>query len=233
MADTINARHKVKRDTTAHWNSATGFVPLDGEIIVYTDYQVSEREVNIYDPSLNPIEQGAIGSSDGQDTSSGTRLRTRGYIPVSPSTEYKIDTDMARVFVLEYGFNWSGGAPTYLNVYSGWKDAPYTFTTSGSTLFIRIVLDNNNSSVTTSDFGWMTLVDPTQTVTTIIPGIKIGSGNAYVQDLAFIDEDTRRTLAEHIEDLDIHVTAEEKAFWNNKVNTEDTVVGETLVFTRT
>lgn len=233
MADTINARIKVKRDTTAHWDSATGFIPLEGEIIVYTDYQVSEREVNLYDRTANPIEQGAIGSSDGQNTSSGTRLRTRGYISVSPSTEYKIDTDMARVFVLEYGFNWGGGAPTYLNVYSGWKDAPYTFTTSGSTLFIRIVLDNNNSSVTTSDFGWMTLVDPTQTVTTVIQGIKIGSGNAYVQDLAFIDEDTRRTLAEHIEDLDIHVTAEEKAFWNNKVTTEDTVVNETLVFKRT
>lgn len=36
---TINTRIKLKRDTTAHWNAATGFIPLAGEVIIYTDYR--------------------------------------------------------------------------------------------------------------------------------------------------------------------------------------------------
>lgn len=47
-----------------------------------------------------------------------------------------------------------------------------------------------------------------------VPGIKIGDGNAYVIDLPFID----LKMEEHINDLSIHVTALEKAFWNNKVS---------------
>ena len=61
-----------------------------------------------------------------------------------------------------------------------------------------------------------------------IPGIKIGDGKAYLIDLPFSDE----LMIAHINDLGIHVTAEEKEFWNNKVRTYmDTVEGEQLVFT--
>lgn len=61
-----------------------------------------------------------------------------------------------------------------------------------------------------------------------IPGIKIGDGKAYLIDLPFSDE----LMIAHINDLGIHVTAEEKKFWNNKVRTYmDTVEGEQLVFT--
>lgn len=35
----INTRIQLKRDTTANWNAAIGFVPLEGEIIIYTDYR--------------------------------------------------------------------------------------------------------------------------------------------------------------------------------------------------
>lgn len=224
--DTVNGRIKLKRDTTANWNAATGFVPLEGEVIIYTDYQVTQKEVNNYDPEANPIEQGAISSSNGADTTSGTRVRTNGYVTVSPSTEYTVSTNMARVFVLYYRYG------SYMNQYSGWQNAPYTFTVPTGANQIRVVLDNNNASVTPSDFEWMRIVDPTQTVTTTIPGIKIGSGNAYVQDLAFIDEDTRKTLAEHIDDWDVHVTTADRTFWNNKVTTVDSVVDETLIFTR-
>lgn len=61
-----------------------------------------------------------------------------------------------------------------------------------------------------------------------IPGIKIGDGKAYLIDLPFSDE----LMIAHINDLGIHVTSEEKEFWNNKVRTYmDTVEGEQLVFT--
>ena len=111
MEKTITARIKSKRDTTANWNAQVGFIPLDGEIIIYTDYK--------------------------------TKIYT----------------------VEEYG------------------------------------------------------EQVTKTVN--IPGIKIGTGNAYVQDLAFIDDDTRDILMAHINNSDLHVTMAEKGFWNNKINIDD------------
>ena len=61
----------------------------------------------------------------------------------------------------------------------------------------------------------------TVTKTVNIPNIKIGTGNAYVQDLAFVDEKTREILMDHIRNQDIHVTLAEKLFWNNKINVDD------------
>ena len=56
-----------------------------------------------------------------------------------------------------------------------------------------------------------------------IPNIKIGTGNAYVQDLEFVDAGTRDILLKHIENLDLHTTLQEKVFWNNKINVDDAV----------
>ena len=129
MSATINTRIQLKRDTTENWNNAVGFIPLAGEVIVYTDYE------------------------------------TKTY-----QTE-------------EYG--------------------------------------------------------ETVTKTVQIPNIKIGTGNAYVQDLAFVDEKTRDILMAHIQDYDIHVTLQEKVFWNNKINVDDAaeqvsgeLADETLILNR-
>ena len=77
------------------------------------------------------------------------------------------------------------------------------------------------------------------TKTALIPNVKVGTGNAYVQDLAFVDEKTRDILMTHINDHDIHVTLQEKIFWNNKVNIDDAYAqihqeleDETLIFNR-
>lgn len=59
-----------------------------------------------------------------------------------------------------------------------------------------------------------------------IAGIKVGDGNAYVIDLPFIDE----VYMDHISNTTIHVTAEEKVFWNNKLNCY--YGGETLILNR-
>lgn len=129
MSATVNTRIQLKRDTTENWNNAVGFIPLAGEVIVYTDYE------------------------------------TKTY-----QTE-------------EYG--------------------------------------------------------ETVTKTVQIPNIKIGTGNAYVQDLAFVDEKTRDILMAHIQDYDIHVTLQEKVFWNNKINVDDAaeqvsgeLADETLILNR-
>lgn len=111
MSATVNTRIQLKRDTTEHWNNARGFIPLAGEVIVYTDYETKTYTVE------------------------------------------------------EYG--------------------------------------------------------ETITKTVEIPNIKVGTGNAYVQDLPFVDEKTRDILMEHINNHDIHVTLQEKLFWNNKINIDD------------
>ena len=70
--------------------------------------------------------------------------------------------------------------------------------------------------------------------TRYIPGIKIGSGNAYVQDLAFMGEAESDRLFAHIHNTVMHTTITEKLFWDNKLNVTDAqeVVGETLIFNR-
>ena len=79
----------------------------------------------------------------------------------------------------------------------------------------------------------------TVTKTANIPNIKIGTGNAYVQDLAFVDERTRKLILDHINDQEVHTTLAEKLFWNNKLNmddSEDIIHGElsdeTLILNR-
>lgn len=75
--------------------------------------------------------------------------------------------------------------------------------------------------------------------TVYIPGIKIGSGNGYVQDLAFVsggsgsDGDSELLFA-HIADTIVHVTQGERDYWNNKLNVTDAqeVIGESLIFNR-
>lgn len=125
----IDARIQLKRDTTENWNNARGFIPREGEVIIYTDYETKTYTVE------------------------------------------------------EYG--------------------------------------------------------ETVTKTVQIPNIKIGTGNAYVQDLPFVDEKTRDILMEHINNHDIHVTLQDKLFWNNKVNIDDAYAqiygeleDETLIFNR-
>lgn len=70
--------------------------------------------------------------------------------------------------------------------------------------------------------------------TIFIPGIKIGGGNGYVQDLAFVGDDIAEQLMAHINNNVRHITDAERDFWNNKINVDDEeeVVGEVLIFNR-
>ena len=107
MGATINTRIQQKRDSTAAWNAARGFIPLQGELIIYNDYKTIQKEI---DGELRTVQ---------------------------------------------------------------------------------------------------------------IPGVKIGDGQTYVQDLPFIDEELRDKVMMHINNPDIHVTLQEKIFWNNKLNVND------------
>ena len=67
-----------------------------------------------------------------------------------------------------------------------------------------------------------------------VPGIKIGDGNAYLIDLPFVGNDQRyailQELRNHTNDWTIHVSPEDRSFWDNKLNC--TQSGETLVLNR-
>lgn len=81
-----------------------------------------------------------------------------------------------------------------------------------------------------SDYS-TTLVDG---VPTPLPAMKIGSGNAFVQDLAFVTGSENLEVLEHINNTIIHITEFERRKWNEKLNVNDSqeVIGETLVFNR-
>lgn len=70
--------------------------------------------------------------------------------------------------------------------------------------------------------------------TITVPGIKISDGFAYVTSLPFVGDDViaavRIELNNHINDNVRHITADERTFWNNKLNT--LMDGETLVLNR-
>ena len=70
--------------------------------------------------------------------------------------------------------------------------------------------------------------------TVYVPGIKVGDGQAYVQDLPFVDDELRQIIMDHITNENIHVTLREKLFWNNKLNVDDNaeLVDGALIFNR-
>ena len=66
----------------------------------------------------------------------------------------------------------------------------------------------------------------------VVPGVKVGSGNAFLADLAFLGEKEQFELLKHIADTEKHTSIEEKKRWDNKLNLEDEVEDENLVFNR-
>jgi len=143
--DAIKTRIKLKRDTTQGWNEASGFIPLKGEMVIYTDWK----------------------------------------------PKYVVDID-----------------------------GRYVLDQQGNKF--RCFVDNEPQ---------------------FIPGLKVGDGKAYVQDLPFVDEELRARLIEHIEDHEVHLLTGEREFWNSKVDIideDDIIYSEsdgdgnytTLIFTR-
>lgn len=67
-----------------------------------------------------------------------------------------------------------------------------------------------------------------------VPAIKIGDGNAYVVDLPFTSDYILKLLLNHTNNSGIHVTLQEKQFWNNKVTAfVDNSDPEKLVLSKT
>lgn len=65
-----------------------------------------------------------------------------------------------------------------------------------------------------------------------IPGVKIGDGLAYCVDLPFVGDEIFSALNSHTSNTVVHITAEERTKWNNKINCADSVDNETLILNR-
>ena len=66
-----------------------------------------------------------------------------------------------------------------------------------------------------------------------LPAIKIGDGAAYLIDTPFIDSIMMEELTKHINDTEIHVSAADRARWDNKVRVYASaqVEDEQIIFT--
>lgn len=64
-----------------------------------------------------------------------------------------------------------------------------------------------------------------------IPSFKLGDGNAYIADLPYATVD-EQTFLNHVNDTTVHITQQEREFWNNKNRCEiDDDNAECLVMT--
>lgn len=64
--------------------------------------------------------------------------------------------------------------------------------------------------------------------------MKVGDGKSFIFNLPFVSDSIKQLLENHIQNKDIHVTPQEKEFWSNKVNINNTsgVIENTLIFNR-
>ena len=76
-----------------------------------------------------------------------------------------------------------------------------------------------------TDWGSITETVNNTEVTKNVPAVKVADGSTPAVDLAFIGDD-------HIKDLVRHITAAERASWNNKITCENTVTNNNLILTR-
>lgn len=67
--------------------------------------------------------------------------------------------------------------------------------------------------------GTIVIYEDYKTVNDVVyPAIKVADGSAYIVDQPFVGDDVAMSLLNHITDKVIHVTNEERDFWNNKVS---------------
>ena len=171
--NTIKTRIQLKNDTEENWNNAINFVPLKGEVIIY--------------------------SADGAHPF--CRLKVGNGITTVSDLPFIYSNTLDKELVI--------GTTAQLN-----SDISY-IPQKGE---VRLYLDKT------------TITQDGQTIT--IPGIKVGDGLAYGVDLPFLGDDILQQLLDHIANTTLHITQQERIFWNNKINCEDEVSEETLILNR-
>lgn len=119
------------------------------------------------------------------------------------------------------------------------KEISISLERGGSSGFAKAVMDTtenwNNDLLYIPEKGLIVVYSDKGTIirdgqTINVAGIKIGDGNSYLVDLPFIGDEWATIMEDHIRDTNIHVTLEEKTFWNNKLNIN--LIEENLILNR-
>lgn len=92
-------------------------------------------------------------------------------------------------------------------------------------IFYKTTAEWNSNPLVISEEGAIYIYsDYRNSNNTNMPGIKIGDGLAYIIDLPFITDvsveaitNITSLLNNHIASTDVHITSEDRDFWNNKV----------------
>lgn len=134
-----------------------------------------------------------------------TTTENEQVVPITFSSNPQVNLDFGSVVMIDK----QGGEK---NIYYGsteyWNNQPRLIAERGCLYIYR---------------DWKTLEDGK-----LLAGIKIGDGSSYLIDMPFTDE----IWQEHVDDMIIHITQEEREFWNNKVRCYiDNIDGENLIFT--
>ena len=67
-----------------------------------------------------------------------------------------------------------------------------------------------------------------------VAGLKIGDGTSYLIDMPFVNDSASAVVFDHVANRDIHITDDERRFWNNKVSSYvDDSDEENLVLSKT
>ena len=178
----------------------------------YAFYDKNGNAINYYTFHSDPeLEENEIIEFEFQVPVGAVTFRTTLFDKI---TEEEFHCDTGKVYVEETMF---GGVGAKYNTTYYWENAIGYKPSAG-----EIIVYSDYKTITKNG----------ETVT--VPGIKIGSGNAYVQDLAFLGEYDASLLIDHILNTGIHVTSAEKSFWSNKLNVNDDteVVNEILILNR-
>lgn len=166
--NTVKARIQLKNDTEANWARAQNFVPLPGEIIIYSA------------DDFTPFSRIKIG--DGQTS--------------------VVNLPFLHATALNIQYN----TTEYWNANGRWIPA------AGEV----VIYSDGNTSITDG-------------IMYVSPAFKIGDGETYLIDLPYAYSNN---FQGHIDNTNIHVSAEDRAFWDNKLNLDDVVINETLLLNR-
>ena len=216
---TISARFKVRRDTTANWNAAIGFIPLEGEVIVYTDYKtITEGNVTKYVPGIK------IGSGNAyvQDLAFVGEADMRQILTALNGKQDVIDSNHK----LDYSL-----------IANTSQEIHIQYNASGAEV-AREVMDRVPGSIVYLEYGGWTypLVQELkgQTDYSAIFGGWDGHTSLYEFAVVIASLDNPFTTTTWTKEVKVLPTEADRARWNNKLNIDDAqeVQGETLIMNR-
>lgn len=195
---------------------------------------------NKYSINIDPINSLQIALSQANQSSQAMGTNGRITINASPENSLRLGLEQAN----KTRVNIKGPAYTPANDYNDLKNLPSLggITIRGNLKYSDLFL--SKTSINTKEYwnskpsyiperGEIIIYENKSVIDgQSYPGIKIGDGNAYIVDLPFLGDDFvpefLDILTDHVNNMVVHVTAEEREFWNNKLNYE--INDETLVF---